>query len=98
MTFTATLSNIVGAEVTKRIGFAESVCKSTFRFGNVDIDEANAWGSVRMNEVCHQKTGGFSEEMTIVVLCQKAMTGRFLYVESPTRFNIDDLQVILRKK
>ena len=98
MTFGGTLSNIIGAEVTKRTGFASSVFKAKFRFGSVDIDEADAWGSVRMNELCHEKTGGFSEEITIVVLCQKVMVGRFLYVESPTRFYIDNLHVILRKK
>ena len=38
---------------------------------------------------------GHSNEMTEVVLCQERMSGKFVYIEGPVRFYVDNIDVIL---
>ena len=90
------LSNMVGVEATKRIGYPDSFDRVVFRFGDNDVDEEGSMASARLNEVCHEMAG-YSEEMVEAILCRERMSGKFLIVESTRPFKVDNLEVILRE-
>ena len=95
MTFPSSLSNIIGIEATKRMGSVSSLSRLAFRIGNIDVDQDGSMDTVRLNGLCHQMTG-YSQEMTEVILCRVAMSGRFLYVESRYGIALDNVDVIQR--
>ena len=95
--FASRLSNIIGVEARKIVGFPGSFASAVFRLGDNDIDQEGSIASARLNEPCHQKTGN-SEEMVEVILCQKVMSGIFLVVETSYGLQFDNLETILRRK
>ena len=77
------------------MGFVGSISKVAFHIGDTDVDQGGTLESVRLNDLCHQMTG-YSEEMTEVIICREAMSGRFLYAQSPDGMALDNVDVIQR--
>ena len=95
MTFPSCLSNIIGVEASKRVGFVGSISEVAFHIGDTDVDQDGTLESVRLNDLCHQMTG-YSEELTEVIICRRAISGRFLYAESRYGLAVDNVDVIQR--